>query len=61
MSENEAPVWMMSAVKRLAMLERAIYRHRELTLQGELSRDAIDNALWAIYEFPTGCTGDCCG
>jgi hypothetical protein len=53
--------WMTSVVKRLALLEKAIDVHRELIQGGEMPRDAVDAALWRIYDWRPGCTGGCCG
>lgn len=47
---------------RLQMLERAIHMHRYLIEDDELPREAVDAALWNIYDnVSVGCTGGCCG
>ena len=57
---SNIPPWMFNAVQRLAQLERAVDMHKMLIEQGELPREAVDEALWSIHQWQ-GCSGGCCG
>lgn len=52
----------MTESERLAALLKAIEFHQELTLDGKLSADAINHALWLVAEMVRPkCDGGCCG
>lgn len=58
----------MNDQERYDTLMRAIDVHRQIVLEAEansgawISREAADQALWAIADqFKVGCTGACCG